>query len=154
MIGAGVAATGTAAGVTAASLLSRRCSWALLCWHPAAPAALATALGASHWLSWLRCQLASLKCPLACLPAYPPGAPKFPRPAEIHIFLHQYLRLVAAGEQEEARKCPGLWQLDGRTSLGNRGWLGSEKCGAAAAKCTIQTETALSSAGTQFDIAF
>lgn len=32
------------------------------------------------------------------------NAPKFPRPAELNVFLHQYLRLVAGGEGEAARE--------------------------------------------------
>jgi uncharacterized protein YyaL (SSP411 family) len=30
------------------------------------------------------------------------GAPKFPRPAEINVLLHQHARLVAAGEKGAA----------------------------------------------------
>jgi uncharacterized protein YyaL (SSP411 family) len=33
------------------------------------------------------------------------SAPKFPRPAEINVLLHQHARLVAAGEQEAAGGC-------------------------------------------------
>lgn len=32
------------------------------------------------------------------------GPPKFPRPSEINVMLAQYVRLVAAGEQDAARE--------------------------------------------------